>query len=135
MPHGYLLYNQLLRLWALRCAAAAFADDFYAPQTARLPGECKMDYLLLGFNPSQVYTTFGLQANALALLLNIGTPAQQDAAVTLITEFVFRQRQLVPSLSPRVAAGSCAMSELQNNYTFWFRNTRHRFHNGGLWPV
>jgi hypothetical protein len=112
--HGYILYNQLLRLWALRCAAQLFSNDeysaeaqrvqtaiekyfssnrFYAAQVERMWKGKEKSYWMMGFNTAQLYTQFDLQANALALLLAIGDDRQQQKTVQytkqLLSNFLF----------------------------------------------
>jgi hypothetical protein len=112
--HGYILYNQLLRLWALRCAAQLLSNDeysaeaqrvqmaiekyfsgnqFYAAQVERMWKGKEKPYWMMGFNTAQLYTQFDLQANALALLLAIGDDRQQQKTVQytkqLLSNFLF----------------------------------------------
>lgn len=152
--HGYVLYNQLLRLWALRCAAQLFINEdytaeairvqtviekyfsgreFYASQVERMWKGPEKPYWIMGFNTAQLYTQFDLQANALALLLEIGDSHQQQKALAYINGL--SGDGLLPSFYPTVEEGDKEMGELKSNYAFRFRNLPSEFHNGGLWPV
>jgi GH15 family glucan-1,4-alpha-glucosidase len=154
--HGYILYNQLLRLWALRCAAAAFPDKnydadadriqqaietyfgnekFYAPQLERLKSPKDIPYWPMGFNTSAYYTRFDLQANALALLLNIGTAHNRQRLLQFMKELSASQDSLLPSFHPVVREEDKEMHDLKNNFAYRFRNKPYEFHNGGLWSV
>lgn len=154
--HGYVLYNQLLRLWALRAAAQMFGNKGYAQEASRV-GEAIEQYFsgeayyavhterqlkekafpfwLMGFNPSTVYTQFDLQANALALLLEIGKPSMQEATVAFVRQLSDTLQTMLPSFHPAIEEDDIHMHELANNYAYRFRNAPHEFHNGGLWPV
>ncbi|HZH96529.1 MAG TPA: hypothetical protein VEY06_11615 [Flavisolibacter sp.] len=152
--HGYVLYNQLLRLWALRCAAKAFSSEyykgeairvqtaiekyftgkeFYAPQVERMWKGKAMPYWVMGFNTSQLYTQFDLQANALALLLEIGDKAKQKKTIQYIR--ILFEETMLPSFHPVIKSDDRKMEALKSNYAVRFRNEPNEFHNGGLWPV
>lgn len=154
--HGYILYNQLLRLWALRCAARIFLDPYYedeeqrvreaietyytppyayAPQTGRLLQEVDLPYWIMGFHTGAAYTQFDLLANALALLLGVGPAEKREATIEYIAQLYQKKEWLLPSFYPVVGEGDRAMEELKANYAFQFRNRPYEFHNGGLWPV
>jgi len=154
--HGYILYNQLLRLWALRCAGKMLRNEAlvneaarveeaialffenperYAKQTGRELAQPAPPYWLMGFNPATVYTQFDLQANALALLLQVGTEEKAQHLVCFLDEWLCNHSRLLPSFHPAVQETAHHMQELKNNYAYRFRNATHQFHNGGLWPV
>lgn len=154
--HGYILYNQALRLWALRSVARLTQkeeyateaerieraietyfgrESFYAVQTERMMKEKALPYWPMGFNPSAFYTQFDLQANALALLLRIGSDDKQTAVVSYVNSLNEELNNLLPSFHPAIEKGDIHIQELANNYAYRFRNMPHQFHNGGLWPV
>ncbi|MDQ3681471.1 MAG: hypothetical protein M3352_00185 [Bacteroidota bacterium] len=154
--HGYILYNQLLRLWALRCAASAFNNEYYrsesvrvqtaiekyfggkevyAAQIKRMQGGLQFPYWIMGFNTSAIYTQFDLQANALILLLNIGSEEQRKNLVGYVNELCTEQSFMLPSFHPVINEDAAAMHDLKNNYAYRFRNLPYEFHNGGLWSV
>jgi hypothetical protein len=160
IQHGYILYDQLLRLWALEMASKLYhfapyqakadeirkllsinfrsnptAPDLYAPNLRHQMVEAPKSYWLLGFNPARIYHQFDLQANALALLLRIGTPAENRSTLSYIKDWVAVQKHILPSFYPSIETSDWEMEELKNNYAYTFRNHPHQFHNGGLWPV
>jgi hypothetical protein len=153
--HGYILYDQLLRLWALRCAAKVFdharyreeavrvqsaiekyfsGREFYSPQVERMWQGMKFPYWVMGFNATSLYMQFDLQANALAFLLNIHRGERPENLVDFINDFI-GQQPLLPSFYPVIAGGDRAMQDLRNNHTHRFRNLPYEFHNGGCWPA
>ncbi|MFP5039602.1 glycoside hydrolase 100 family protein [Parasediminibacterium sp. JCM 36343] len=161
IQHGYILFEQLLRVWALRLAARVYGNADWAAKAAQIttviknnywqqPDPSKLyarnwagklqdafkGYWLMGFNPSRIYAYFDLQANALALLLNIGD-AKQDAMVTDWVQDLYKKRwnNLLPSFYPTILDTDEDMKELLGNYAYTFRNNPYEFHNGGLWPV
>lgn len=157
--HGYILLEQLLRVWALDLAAQVYqseewsrkstdiktvitnnylpskekkpyANQLYDKQLANFKG-----YWMMGFNPSRVYPYFDLQANAIASLLVWDTTVDVKG---ILAEVLKINADLVcqfPSFAPAIGLEDDDMKQLQDNYAYHFRNIPHQFHNGGLWPV
>ena len=161
IQHGYVLFAQLLRVWALRLAAQTYqrpdwaakacaitttiqnnfwqqenASKLYHPHWQQKIADAFQGYWLMGINPSRVYPYFDLQANAFSLLLNIGT-AEQTASVVKFSQQLFKDgwNNLLPSFYPTIYDADADMQELKGNYAYTFRNKPHQFHNGGLWAV
>ena len=160
IQHGYVLFDQLLRLWALELAAKlyeknAFAekaayvkttiennffyrpddDNWYAANMIHQKEDAPKGFWWMGFNPAQIYPQFDLQANALAVLLKIGTVEQQKNCI-IYTQKLFEERgTMLPSFWPAVEYKDREMNELKNNFAYRFRNKPGEFHNAGLWPV
>lgn len=161
IQHGYVLFNQLLRVWALRLAGKLAAHDgwlqkaeaitatvrtnywnyanndakLYAPNLKHQLAAAPREHWLMGFNPAHAYRQFDLQANTLALLLSIGDGAQVASVLHYVDLLLMRYQKLLPSFYPAVEENDWEMNELRDNYAFTFRNKPHEFHNGGLWPV
>ena len=158
--HGYILYDQLLRIWALELAAKQYNNDSYATKAlhirqlltvnfwnhnseqdyysfalARQMKNAPEGYWLMGFNPGGLYEQYDLGANALAILLQLGTDAQQNEAKQYLESMVNEAKGMLPSFSPVIDLGDIAMAELLLNHAYNFRNHPHEFHNGGLWAV
>lgn len=160
IQHGYTLFNQLLRVWALQLAAKVYnykafeqkaaliievieqnfwiekKEHFYAENLKHLAQNVISEYWLMGFNPSRIYNYFDLQANALALYLNIATQQQQQSVINFIDKYIGQNSiALMPSFYPTIMYEDDDMKNLQNNYAFEFRNIPYQFQNGGLWQV
>jgi len=161
VQHGYVLYDQLLRVWALELAGhyyqredwreqaaaireiiarnywngAAQPDELYAPNLIHQLTEAPNTYWLMGFNPARVYQQFDLAANALALLLGLGTANQAQTLLHYLQAQLSARAFLLPSFAPAIEPNDFLMRELEHNYAYEFRNRPHEFHNGGAWPV
>ena len=160
MQHGYILFDQLLRLWALQLAGIVFALNLYADKAEHLKQLIQHNYFYrnnnenwyavnilhqkeaapknywwMGFNPAQIYAQFDLQANALALLLKIGNAEQTTLVLEHMNVLLKNNNEMIPSFSPVITEKDWQMHELKDNYAYRFRNKPHEFHNGGLWPV
>jgi hypothetical protein len=161
VQHGYVLYDQLLRIWALELAGTQYQRDdwrekaaairevtvrnywnggtepssLYAPNLIHQLKNAPDQFWLMGFNPARVYRQFDLAANALALLLNVGNQTQQNTLLVYLRQQINESASLLPSFSPAIGYDDYLMHELESNYAYQFRNLPHEFHNGGLWPV
>lgn len=155
---GYVLYDQLLRIWALR-SYNHFANDTqlsekienikkqvelnFQPNTIgeklheRAYNELDFNkYMPCSFSPSGYKTNFDAFANSLAVILNIGTDAMQknilQHATTLASE---TKLGLVPAFWPPVFETDEHWNLLKNNCKYEFRNFPYEFHNGGSWSM
>lgn len=159
--HGYLLYDQLVRLWGTALAARywempAWAEkaqhihdainlnfwmvdrnvDVEVRHPVALQAATPVAYAACGFSPSGYDTRFDLAANALALLLGIGTDNQRATCIQWLKDTA-RQRGhwLFSAFWPVIHPGSEDWAALSQNHAYRFKNMPHHFHNGGIWPV
>ncbi|RZK21181.1 MAG: fructofuranosidase/invertase [Pedobacter sp.] len=160
IQHGYILFDQLLRLWALKLACKLSQNQDWASKVTAITNAVKTnywnhdplvmayspnlvhqlkaaskDYWLMGFNPGRIYTYFDLQANAFCLLLGIGDALQNQQVLDYLLGIYNRKKSLLPSFYPTIYDHDPDMEALKNNYAYAFRNHPDYFHNGGLWPV
>ncbi len=163
--HGYVLYDQLLRLWALRGfadvageaaareAAAALAerlratfwpapegdpDAAYHPHAYRRYVEAHgaAPYGLAALTPGGYVTRFDAWSNALALLLGVPSAAQAERLVAAGEALRdARPHALVPAFWPPITEDDPAWTDLRANYRDRFSNRPYAYHNGGLWPM
>ena len=158
--HGYILFDQLLRLYALELAYDEFKLEVwkdkalkireviesnywgtnlngktYLPLLNREKAHFPESFWLMGFNPGEIYPQFDLQANALALLLKLGTTENQEYVLSYLKNWFEMKGQLFSSFYPSIQDSDPRMRNLKNNYAYTFRNQPNEFHNGGIWPV
>ncbi len=143
---GYLLYDQVLRLWALReidAAAkrlgravphqrselAALLVEHYAP--AR-PGDGPACFRA-GFHPGAQFAQFDAFGNALCCLLDLGSPEARLASLGHASRL--SRYDLVPAFHPTIQPDQPDYDALQRAAGGRFRNLPGRYHNGGLWPM
>ncbi|QNR85925.1 fructofuranosidase/invertase [Pedobacter riviphilus] len=160
IQHGYILFDQLLRVWALKLASSISGNKKWTDKSAHIIKTIRQNYWkhndqqisytvnlnhqmkdgpdhfwLMGFNPSRIYTYFDLQANVFALLLNLGDTKQNESVIHYFKALYQQKNLLLPSFYPAIRDTDADMNELKNNYAYSFRNHPDYFHNGGLWPV
>ncbi|MEO1654549.1 MAG: glycoside hydrolase 100 family protein, partial [Bacteroidota bacterium] len=163
---GYVFYDQVLRYWAMSLYADYFEDSQVKQQVQELKGRLEKNYWtdlnpeeegdlyhvnahrvfrekhgskpywLSAFSPGGYNDKFDLFANALALLVDLGTDVQKQQVITF-GENLRKQSpyHLLPAYYPVILEGEEGWKELLNNHKYAFRNIPQEFHNGGLWPM
>ncbi|MEN9347825.1 MAG: hypothetical protein RLZZ77_1336 [Bacteroidota bacterium] len=156
---GYVLYDQLVRLWALRLHANVYqrsdwkllaeqltkriSDHFSSdgkqeavmhPRAFEKAKEKEGRYWWFQFGPQGYDTRFDLAANALALLLGFDQKIKSTAA--FLNELAVNQQSwMIPAFYPTIQQGDAEWSLLAENYAYDFKNFPGHFHNGGAWPI
>ena len=155
---GYVLYDQLLRVWALKSYNHFLKSEVITDKIAKITAQIEINfmpgtlgekyherayndfkfqgYMPCSFSPSGYKTQFDAFANSLALLLNIGSDSYQiqmlDYANSLASE---TKLGLLPAFWPPVFETDEDWYLLKNNCKYEFRNYPYEFHNGGSWPM
>lgn len=155
---GYVLYDQLLRIWALRSYNQFAKETQLSEKIVNIKNQVEVNfqpntigekfherayneldfkgYMPCSFSPSGYKTNFDAFANLLAVILNIGTDAMQNSilhhATTLASE---TKLGLVPAFWPPIFERDEHWNLLKNNCKYEFRNFPYEFHNGGSWSM
>ena len=155
---GYVLYDQLLRIWALKSynhfakskiISQKIQDITNQVETNFLPnseGEKYheraykevdfQDYLPCSFSPSGYKTQFDAFANALVVLLDVGNEETQTKILNHTSKVAGETKLgLVPAFWPPVFPEDEHWNLLKNNCKYEFRNFPYEFHNGGSWSM
>jgi Alkaline and neutral invertase len=159
ISQGYVLYDQVLRLWALK-AYANVADhdgmrkcaqklerlvdlnysfchpvstELYHPLAYERAFET-MDFWAMSFSPAGYDKRWDMAANALVLLLGLNKNVPRTEA---FLEMIIAQNgnAMLPVFYPVIEENDAEWKLLQNNFLFQFKNVPNHFHNGGSWPV
>ncbi len=163
--HAYVLYDQLLRLWALQVAGDYFNRPDWLTKAEQLRQLIRANYWLendknsealyhpfayqrqlekrgssnfweASFSPGGYIGKFDLLANSLALLLGLGTSAQEEQMINRASSFqTGNVSGLMPSFWPVIYEDDPEWFFLESNYAFEFRNKPFEFQNAGIWPV
>ncbi|MGB5942420.1 MAG: glycoside hydrolase 100 family protein [Leeuwenhoekiella sp.] len=156
---GHTLYDQLLRLWALRCFAKVGASDDASAKANRIQKKIELNYKkregskdvyhpkaygslavkpywAATLEPAGYQDQFDAFGNSLALILNLG--AAEDTSGLI--EFAENTRKelkdkLLPAFWPAIFEGDVQWPFLINNCKYEFRNFPYEFHNGGVWQM
>ncbi len=156
--HGYLLYDNLLRYWAIKMWAEMLTDKNLETKALRIkssisknfwpdPNESdhyhpkiKFDqsqqYFTAGFHPGNVYKVFDAAANGLAMMLGFSSEEKTSKIINYVKGiFAELGQDLVPAFWPVINEGDATYHELSTNFAYVFKNYPNHFHNGGIWPV
>ncbi len=156
---GFILYDQLLRLWAIRCflhfeknqelqnkhdaILSKVQLNYKKNNTNTTPYHPKafkrlekLPYWVASLEPAGYQDQFDAFANALILILNIGDDKDRDELIeyseSLRTELPLR---LLPAFWPVIKEEDADWKWLTNNCKYEFRNYPYEFHNGGTWQM
>ena len=155
---GYVLYDQLLRIWALKCYNYYAKSNTISDKIKKITEQIEInfisnsvgekyheraynelefqDFAPCAFSPSGYKTQFDAFANSLFLMLNIGNDEFQEK---IINYFMHLQKQtnfqLIPAFWPPIQTTDLDWNLLKNNCKYEFRNFPNEFHNGGTWPM
>ena len=155
---GYVLYDQLLRIWALRSynyfqksgeitskiqkiehqIVVNFTPNEIVPKYhERAYNELQFKgFMPCSFSPAGYKTQFDAFANALVLLLNIGSDDFQNEIIkTFETIKNETDLKLIPAFWPPIQESDLDWNLLKNNCKYEFRNYPYEFHNGGSWSM
>jgi len=155
---GYVLYDQLLRIWALKSYNYFAKSEFIQEKIEAITQQIEInflpeskgekfheraynevvfaDYMPCSFSPSGYKTQFDAFANSLAVLLKVGSTTFHSKLLRY-TEALAAETTLglLPAFWPPVLENDEHWHLLKNNCRYEFRNYPYEFHNGGSWPM
>lgn len=155
---GYVLYDQLLRIWALRSYNYFQKSDEISSKIQKIEHQIVVNFtqnnivpkyheraynefkfkgfMPCSFSPAGYKTQFDAFANALVLLLNIGSNEfQNEILKTFETIKNKTDLKLIPAFWPAIQESDLDWNLLKNNCKYEFRNYPYEFHNGGSWSM
>jgi len=158
ITEGHTFYDQVVRLWALRCMQKLRPSENYQAKidriTEKLNGNYrktsyetpfhpkaykileKLPYWMASVNPSGYQTMFDAFGNAIAQLLKLGDVNFQAELINY-TEDLRKSLplQLLPAFWKPITETDDDWKLLENNCKYEFRNFPYEFHNGGTWQM
>lgn len=155
---GYVLYDQLLRLWALKSYNHFKKSDEINQKINNIQEQITINYLPdskvekihpraydampqrnyvpASFSPSGYKMQFDAFANSLFLILDFGSSKMQENIISFSQNVVNNNKlQVLPAFWPPVMEQDEEWSLLKDNCKYDFRNFPYEFHNGGSWPM
>lgn len=154
---GYVLYDNVLRFWALKITAEVYEDKelkLLAEKTKELiennfrknssdkvkyhptafQKATEKPYLWASLNANGYDERFDLAGNSLAILLgfDLDLEAFNTFLEQLSEEF---GHWMLPVFYPVILPNDADWNLLENNYSYNFKNKPYHFHNGGSWPI
>lgn len=155
---GYVLYDQLLRIWALKSYNHFIKSDEISAKISAITTQIEInftpkstgekfhqraydgliyqDFMPCSFSPSGYKSQFDAFANSLVLLLNIGSSEFQKKIIQYSFQLATANKLgLLPAFWPPVFPEDEHWNLLKNNCKYEFRNFPYEFHNGGSWSM
>jgi hypothetical protein len=159
ISQGYVLYDQLLRLWAFRAYFQISKEESFRDKAESLQNLLelnysftkekteqhyhpvayekafeKLPYWAMSFSPAGYDKRWDMAANALALLLQVNQEPQETERYLL--EIIKENgNAMLPVFFPVIEHEDVEWNLLKNNFLYTFKNEPNHFHNGGSWPV
>jgi len=155
---GYVLYDQLLRIWALKAYNFFEKSNAISQKISQITSQIEINfmpnsfgekyheraynemvfenYMPCSFSPSGYKSQFDAFANSLAVILNVGSSSFQDAMLNSAMDLASSTKLgLVPAFWPPIFENEEHWNLLKNNCKYEFRNYPNEFHNGGSWSM
>ncbi|MCB0381756.1 MAG: fructofuranosidase/invertase [Psychroserpens sp.] len=155
---GYVLYDQLLRIWALKSYNYFMKSDSISKKIEHITEQININffpnsqgekfhekaynevqfknYLPCSFSPSGYKIQFDAFANSLVLLLNFGDKDFQDKLLNFAFSLASETKLgMLTAFWPPITEDDEQWSLLKNNCKYEFRNYPNEFHNGGSWSM
>jgi uridine kinase len=163
VTHGYVLYDQLLRFWALELAGNLYQEAKWIEKATRIKTAIKIHYLLEGeldhsifteaqkkdlvdfdltknfiasFSPGDRVEKYDAWSIALLFLLKIPSAASSHKLESAIKN-IFKEasNRGIPAFFPLINEDDLLYQSILMNHHYKFKNYPGHFHNGGIWPV
>jgi hypothetical protein len=159
LTEGYVLFDQILRAWALRLIGPVYREPTWVAKADRIEATVADNYWpaeatrgawvapsvgefvdpsrghpLAAISPLGCRDLFDL---ASASLLGVSGVAPRLGAATLAwigREYLDRSR-LPPAFAPVIEETDSDYRILRRYHLYDFRNRPHEYHNGGIWPI
>jgi len=155
---GYVLYDQLLRVWALKSYNHFANKEAIALKIKNITAQIELnftpntvgekyheraytdanikEFMPCSFSPAGYKTQFDAFANSLVLMLNIGSAEFQKSILNHFGELENQMpMKLIPAFWPPIHETDIDWNLLKNNCKYEFRNYPNEFHNAGSWPM
>ncbi len=162
VTHGYVLYDQLLRYWALYLAGRYFRNEAWRNKAELVKKAIKKHYLMEAETAPSLFTEVQMKELgsidiserflasfspgdrleqfdgwSIGLLLMLGIPSAQSTEKlekALRNAFSQTGNRGIPAFWPVIEEGHW-FEALKKNNSYRFKNAPGHFHNGGIWPV
>jgi hypothetical protein len=141
---GYVLYDQVLRAWALRLLGPLLDEPVWTAKGDAIADAIATRYWpaddaarghpLASLSPTRPWDVFDGAACALLGVSGVA-PAMADRALRWIAARFLDAGALVPAFHPVIREGDADWPALRRYHLFAFRNAPDEYHNGGVWPV
>ena len=157
---GYILLNNVLRLWMLTKASRLLSSGIYADKARKISGAVKYhffgepaeaevlftpsqlkqvkdleggDRILMSFTPGGTLNHIDTLGWSLSILLGISSESTTKKMVERLRSDI--GGTLAPAHWPIIDDGHILWGAITSNYAYNFKNYPGHFHNGGVWGL
>ena len=157
---GYILLNNVLRLWMLTKASRLLSSGIYADKARKISGAVKYhffgepaeaevlftpsqlkqvkdleggDRILMSFTPGGTLNHIDTLGWSLSILLGISSESTTKKMVERLRSDI--GGTLAPAHWPIIDDGHILWGAITSNYAYNFKNHPGHFHNGGVWGL
>ncbi len=141
---GYILYDQVLRAWALRLLGQTYEESAWLAKAEAIGKAIEQSYQAGGprgrhhplatFSPTGGRDVFDLAGCSLLALSGVA-PRLGEGALEYIADHFLSCGLLPPAFDPVIDEGHPDWLPLSRYHLHGFRNRPHEYHNGGVWPI
>ena len=141
---GYILYDQVLRAWALRLLGVTYEEHAWAEKAHDIADRIESSFWptprptpchpVASFSPVVTRNIFDLAACSLLAVSDIA-PTMSASALDWIEAEFLSAGALPPAFHPVINEGDSDWPALRRYHLHEFRNRPHEYHNGGIWPI
>lgn len=139
---GYILYDQLLRIWGLNLVAEVFDVQSWKDKSNAIK-ECIVSnyknenspHLDASFYPGGRFETFDLAAHTLAAIVMDEKELDLATFFDWIKNAFIDKKRFPPAFYPVISPGDPDWNTLAKFHLFSFKNQPHHYHNGGIWWI
>ncbi len=141
---GYILYDQVLRAWALKLLGVTYEEHAWVDKATWIAARIDASFWpevrttpchpLASFSPVGARDIFDLAACSLLALSDIA-PTMSASALDWIVATFLDAKALPPAFHPVIDEGHPEWAALSRYHLHGFRNRPFEYHNGGIWPI
>lgn len=141
---GYVLYDQVLRAWALRLLGQVLQRPAWTRKSEQIAETLSARYWpqdptgrwhpVASDSPLGPFDAFDLAACSLLAVSRLGA-GPISAVLDAIDDRYLVRGTLPPAFAPVIDESHPGWPALRRYHLHAFRNRPHEYHNGGIWPV
>lgn len=139
---GYIIYDQILRVWGLSLLASMYENKDWADKSLAITHCIEKNYkddtstfFYSSFYPGGKFKKFDLAAHTLAgIVLEKDNLFVEQALDWIFNQFL-KENRLPPAFYPVIQEKDLEWETLRNYHLFEFKNKPHHYHNGGIWWI
>ncbi len=139
---GYVLYDQVLRVWGLQLLGDVFKNKLWSEKAKKITDRIitsfkseKKKYYLSSIYPGGTFDRFDLAANVLLGIVCGSQVPEYDKILDWICDEFINNNKLPPAFHPTIDEEDPEWNNLRKYHLYDFKNKPHHYHNGGIWWI